>query len=92
MNHRDSTIDVIRRAKEGSPTDFADLVKRFQGMAFGYAYTLLRDSHLAQDATQEAFLEVYRSLDTLRSPEAFPSWFRRIVLKHCDRLTRRLEL
>ena len=28
---------------------------------------------------------------SLREPAAFPSWFRRIVFKHCDRITRRKE-
>jgi len=55
----------------------------------GYAYSILGDFHLAEDAAQEAFLEAYRDLPKLRNPDAFPSWFRKIVFKHCDRLTRR---
>jgi len=57
-------------------------------MAVGYGYSILRDFQLAEDATQEAFLEAYRNLDKLREPPAFPGWFRRIVFKHCDRITR----
>ncbi len=58
-------------------------------MAFGYAYSILGDLHAAEDAAQEAFLEAYRCLSRLRCPAAFPGWFRKIVLKSCDRLTRR---
>ena len=58
-------------------------------MAFGYALSILGDSHLAEDASQEAFVEAYRCLDQLRDRRAFGAWLRTIVLKHCDRITRR---
>ena len=53
-----------------------------------YATAILGDYHLAEDAAQEAFVDAYRELGSLREPAAFGSWFRRIVFKHCDRLTR----
>jgi RNA polymerase sigma factor (sigma-70 family) len=59
-------------------------------MAVGYAYSILGDFQLAEDAAQEAFFDAYRHLGDLREPLAFPSWLRRIVFKHCDRRTRRL--
>ena len=58
-------------------------------MAVGYAYSILGDFHLAEDAAQEAFLDAYRHLGDLRGPLAFPGWLRRIVFKHCDRRTRK---
>ena len=57
-------------------------------MAYGYAYAILGDFQLAQDAAQEAFIEAYRQLADLKEPKAFPGWLKRIVFKHCDRLTR----
>ncbi len=68
---------------------FGQIVVEFQDMAYGLAYGALRDSHAAEDVAQEAFIEAWRSLPALREPKAFPGWFRRIVLKYCDRLTRR---
>src|SRR5688572_16719875 len=67
---------------------FGELVRRHQDLAYGYAYALLSDPHLAQDATQEAFLTAYRSLGQLRVAGAFPGWLRRIVRTHCRRFTR----
>jgi RNA polymerase sigma factor (sigma-70 family) len=43
---------------------------------------------MAEDAAQEAFITAWRNLDQLRQPEAFPGWFKRIVLSQCNRLTR----
>ncbi len=57
-------------------------------MAYACAYAVLGDHHLAEDAAQEAFVSAWGNLDHLRVPEAFPGWFRRIVLTECNRLTR----
>ena len=68
---------------------YGEIVRRFQDMAYGCAYAVLSDFHLAEDATQEAFVEAYRTLGNLREPKAFPGWFRRIVLGQCNRITRK---
>jgi len=80
---------LVLRAQAGDVAGFTRLVHLFQDMAVGYGYSLLRDFHGAEDAAQEAFVEAYYNLSKLREPAAFPSWFRKIVFKHCDRLTRR---
>jgi RNA polymerase sigma factor (sigma-70 family) len=83
-----SLESLVHSVREGDADAYAVIVRRFQDMAVGYGYSILRDFQLAEDAAQEAFLEAYRSLDQLRVPAAFPGWFRRIVFKHCDRITR----
>lgn len=80
---------LVERARGGELSAFDELVRRFQDMAVGYAYSLLGELPLAQDAAQEAFLAAYRDLAALRDPAAFPGWLRRIVFKHCDRIARR---
>ncbi len=67
---------------------FSELVKGFQDIAFAYAYGVLGDFYLAEDAAQEAFITVWQRLGQLRQPEAFPGWLRRIVLTQCNRMTR----
>ena len=79
---------LVIRARAGDLHAYGEIFRRFQDMAYGYAYSLLGDFHLAEDAAQEAFIEAYRHLAQLREPAAFPGWFRRIVFKHCDRIRR----
>ena len=67
---------------------FGELVRLFQDMAYACAYAVLGDFRLAEDAAQEAFITAWQKLDQLRQPEAFPGWFRRIVLTECNRLAR----
>ena len=80
---------LVVRTQSGDVAAYGEIVRRFQDMAYGYAYAILGDFHLAEDAAQEAFVQAYRDLKQLREPAAFPGWFRRIVFKHCDRITRR---
>jgi RNA polymerase sigma factor (sigma-70 family) len=84
--------ELVVRAQQGDLAAFDRLVDRFRDMAVGYAFSRLRDFHLAEDVAQEAFVQAYRDLSALRKAEAFPAWFRRIVFKYCDRLSRRKTL
>lgn len=79
---------LIISARAGDLEAFGKITRRFQDMAYGYAYSILGDFHLAEDTAQEAFIEAYRQLHKLHTPDAFPGWFRRIVFKHCDRIVR----
>ena len=83
---------ALERAKAGDLDGFASLVERFQDMAVGYAYSVLGDFHLAEDAAQEAFLEACPNLHKVYGPEAFPGWLKRIVFKNCDRILRRKKV
>jgi RNA polymerase sigma factor (sigma-70 family) len=87
----DDLADLVIRIREGDTQAFAEIVRRFEDMAVAYGYSLVGDFQLAEDAAQEAFLEAYVCLGQLREPAAFPGWFRRIVVKQCDRITRRKQ-
>jgi RNA polymerase sigma factor (sigma-70 family) len=89
---RDTVRDIgqlISDTGAGDARAFGEIVRRFQAMAYGYAYSILRDFHAAEDAAQEAFIDAHARLPQLRDASAFPGWFRRIVYKHCDRTLRR---
>jgi RNA polymerase sigma factor (sigma-70 family) len=81
-------LELAESARRGDREAFGKLVRHFQSMAVGYAHSILGDFDLAQDAAQEAFIQAFRDLPTLREAKAFPAWFRRIVFKHCHRLLR----
>src|SRR5215467_4376710 len=79
---------AARAAQAEKHRAFGEIVRRFQDLAFGCAYAVLGDFQMAEDAAQEAFIVAWRNLDQLRQPEAFPGWFKRIVLTQCNRMTR----
>jgi DNA-directed RNA polymerase specialized sigma24 family protein len=81
--------ECVRPAKNGDVNSYEQIVKRFQAFAFSQAFSLLGDSHLAEEAVQDAFLEAYLKLDSIRTPEAFAN---RIVFTTCNRITRRITV
>lgn len=70
---------------------FTTLVERFEAMAFAEAYSATGDVESARDASQQAFLEAWRRLPTLRDPAAFGGWLKRLVRTQCDRARRRAD-
>jgi len=80
---------LVRAAQNGDKEAFEQIVRRFQDMAYAVSYAMLGEPNLAQDAAQDAFLDAYLCLPGLREPDAFPGWFRRILIKHSDRQIRK---
>jgi RNA polymerase sigma factor (sigma-70 family) len=92
VTDRDRVSGLVSSAQVGDERAFAELVRLHQDRVVAYATAILGDYHLAQDAAQEAFVDAFRELRSLRESAAFGSWLRTIVFKHCDRLTRRKRL
>jgi len=84
--------NMVLRAQAGDLSAFEAIIRQFQDMAVGYAYSILGDFGLAEDAAQEAFLQLYLNLAALRKPEALPAWFRRIVFTQCNRILRHKQV
>lgn len=80
---------LVMAAQGGDQDAFGQIVARFQDMAYAVGYAMLGEAGLAQDAAQDAFIDAYLCLPTLREPAAFPGWFRRVIVKHSDRQIRR---
>ena len=63
--------DLVLRAQEGDPQAFEALTAAHHSRLFKVAYGILRDRHLAEDATQQAFIDIWRYLRKLRDPDKF---------------------
>ena len=75
--------DLVERARRGDRDAFASLAAANVDRCYALAYRILRDAHRAQDATQQALLGAWRDLPTLREPERFDAWLRRLVVHAC---------
>jgi RNA polymerase sigma-70 factor (ECF subfamily) len=76
----ESLSDLVVRAQAGDVEAYGQLVQATQTMAYAVARGVLRDSTVAQDATQQAYLRAFRRLGDLQEPTAFAGWLRRIVI------------
>ena len=79
---------LITDAQHGDLDSFNRLVLAYQDMLFHTALRILGDEDLAADATQEAFISAFRSLNSYRGG-SFKAWLMRTVTNACyDELRR----
>lgn len=77
-------------AGAGDAEAFRVLAQRYTQPAFNYAYHVLGTYDDAQDAVQEALIQIFQSLPTARQELSFRPWFYRILRNKClDALRRR---
>lgn len=72
--------------------DFAALVRQHQAMVFSVGWNFLRDRSAAEELAQEVFLQLYRSLPDLQSPEHVTFWLRRTAVHRAIDMVRRRKL
>lgn len=84
-----STETLVNESRRGDSGAFTELILRYERAAWLVAWKVLRDYHLASDATQNAFIEAYEHLSQLRKPATFGSWLMRIVHREALQLTKR---
>lgn len=75
--------ELVIRAQEGDREAFALIVDASFDRCHGIARRILGESHLAQDATQQALLAIWRDLPKLRDAARFEAWSYRIVVNAC---------
>ena len=73
----------------GDEEAFDDLVERIGDSLYSVARRILRDTTLAQDATQQALLDAWRHLPQLREPDRFEAWTHRLLVHACYAEARR---
>lgn len=59
--------------------DFADIVAQNQSMVFSLALRFLRNREVAEELSQDVFLQCYRQLDRLENAAHACSWLRRAI-------------
>ena len=78
MDHR-----LVALAQQGDQRAFESLTLAHHTRLFRVAYGILRDRHLAEDATQQAFLDIWRYIRRLRDPAKFDGWSYRLLVHAC---------
>src|SRR5450432_2414064 len=74
---------LIRAAQAGDQDAFEQLVRTYDQSVLRLAMNLLRSPEDARDVFQEAFLRVFRSIDSFRFDCSFHTWLYRIVTNIC---------
>ncbi len=86
-------LQLVEAARRGNDRAFAVLVRLHERALYCTAFSILGSSWDASDAVQDAFLEAYARIDTLRDASRFKPWLVRILVNGCyDALGRRRRL
>jgi RNA polymerase sigma factor (sigma-70 family) len=73
-------LTVVACAIAGDDAAYGELVRRRQAPIRQLLRRLCRNPALADDLSQQTFLQAWHHLDTLKSPAAFGGWLRRVAV------------
>ena len=72
--------DQVQKVLAGDQAAYEPLVEAYQGRIFAFVAGRIRDLSATEDIVQNAFVEAYMHLKSLKSPEKFAGWLRGIAL------------
>lgn len=78
--------EIVKKAQDGDSDAFAELYAATYQKLYRYACSYLKDKYLAQDAVQETYISVLKSLKKLKDPQLFISWLNQIAFRVCFRI------
>jgi RNA polymerase sigma factor (sigma-70 family) len=81
--------DLVLRAQRGDKGAYALVASEIADRFLAVARRILRDTNLAEDATQQALLAIWQDIPTLRDPARFEAWSYRLLVRACYAEARR---
>jgi RNA polymerase sigma-70 factor (ECF subfamily) len=81
--------DIVERARHGDREAFGVVVREHADWLFAVAHRILRDHDRSEDAVQQALVIAWRELPTLRDPDRFEAWLRKLLVRICYEEARR---
>ncbi len=82
---KEQLTDLVISAQGGDSEAMSRLFNDYYNDLYYFALKTVKDSDLAFDVTQEAFIDIINNLHTLKEPAAFVSWAKRITYHQCTR-------
>jgi RNA polymerase sigma factor (sigma-70 family) len=80
---KDMDTRLVVRAQQGDEGAFRDLTLAVGPRLLGVAFGILRERSIAEDATQQALLQMWHKLPRLRDPARFEAWSYRLLVRIC---------
>ncbi len=87
-NERDER-QLVRKSKRGDSAAFEELILPYQKKILNMAYRMLGNLSDAEDATQDIFVRVYKSLVSFQEESAFSTWLYKVATNICLDVLRR---
>ena len=81
----ENDVQLIHRTLAGDEAAFTALVRKYQKGVHALAWRKVGDFHIAEEITQDTFLQVHKKLTTLQNPNQFAGWLYVITNRMCIR-------
>jgi len=81
--------ELVELARSGDRDAFSALAASVIDRLYATAMLILRDHSMADAATEEAIVFAWRDLPSLRDPDRFDAWMRRLLVNACREEGRR---
>jgi RNA polymerase sigma-70 factor (ECF subfamily) len=75
--------ELVVLAQQGDRQAFESLTLAHYTRLYRVAKSILRERYMAEDATQEALLDIWRYIRRLRDPSRFNGWSYRLLVHAC---------
>jgi RNA polymerase sigma-70 factor (ECF subfamily) len=93
MNSKDnSERELLKKAKDGDRNSFNIIVKNYYKKGYSVAYRYTGNSRDSEDLLQDAFLKVFKNMDSFDLEKDFGPWFFKILINGCINFLRRKKL
>lgn len=79
----DDEKNLLTKAKNNDIDAFEKLIEIYQKKVFNIAFRMMGNYEDANDAAQEVFIRVFRSLESFKEQSAFSTWIYRITTNVC---------
>ena len=86
---KDKYVGLVSAAQAGDKEAIDQLFNTFYGDVYYFALKTVKDDEVAQDITQETFVEIINTIGDLKEPAAFVSWMKQITYHQCTRYFRK---
>ena len=70
----ENNVQLIRRILSGDDEAFSILMRKHQKSVHALVWRKVGDFHIAEEITQDTFIQVYKKLRTLDDPNRFDGW------------------
>lgn len=80
---KNDDVELVKRILEGDESALTIMVHKYREQVHSHAWRKTGDYHIAEDITQDAFVQVYKKLETLEDPKQFSRWLYTIVNHLC---------
>ena len=85
-------IELIHSILSGNEHAFSILVKKYQKSVHALAWRKVGDFHIAEEITQDTFLQAHKKLASLKNPSQFAGWLYVITDRLCRSWFRKRQL